>query len=430
PRGRTAPALVPMQRARAEAASDAMRRNVQVLALIGSGHAVSHFYSLALPPLFPLLRDQLDVSYAALGLLVTLFNLATGVAQVPAGFLVDRFGARRLLLLGLAIMGAAMTSLGFAPSYWLMLVLVAAAGIGNSVFHPADYAILSASVDRGWLGRAFSIHTFTGNIGFMAAPAGMIALTALLGWRGALSVAGLLAFAVLGAMLAWGHILHNDTRRADAGQRRPAAPSRARGFLLSAPILLLFGFYVMNAMVTSGIQSFSVTALTGLHGIDLGFANVILSAFLIASAVGVLLGGMVADRTDRYVAVTVAAFGAVALLMLAVGLLPLPAAVLLGVFLLIGLIQSSVRTSRDMMVRKVTPEGATGRVFAFVMTGLNVGGAITPVLFGLLLDHGAPQVVFLLMAAFAAAVAGIVVLVQAAIVAQGAKPRHRQIPAE
>ena len=164
-----------------------MRRNVQVLALIGSGHAVSHFYLLALPPLFPLLRDELDVSYAALGLLVTLFNVATGVAQVPAGFLVDRFGARRLLLLGLALMGAAMTALGFAPSYWLMLVLVAVAGIGNSVFHPADYAILSASVDRAWLGRAFGIHTFTGNIGFMPAPGGMIALTALLGWRGALS---------------------------------------------------------------------------------------------------------------------------------------------------------------------------------------------------------------------------------------------------
>ena len=156
-----------------------MRRNVQVLALIGSGHAVSHFYSLALPPLFPLLRDQLDVSYAALGLLVTMFNVATGAAQVPAGFLVDRFGARRLLLLGLAIMGAAMTALGFAPTYGLMLVLVAAAGIGNSVFHPADYAVLSASVDRAWLGRAFGIHTFTGNIGFMLAPAGMIALTAL-----------------------------------------------------------------------------------------------------------------------------------------------------------------------------------------------------------------------------------------------------------
>jgi MFS family permease len=406
-----------------------MRRNVQVLALIGSGHAVSHFYALALPPLFPLLREQLDISYAALGLLVTLFNVATGAAQVPAGFLVDRFGARRLLLLGLAVMGAAMTALGFAPSYGLMLVLVAAAGIGNSVFHPANYAILSASVDHAWLGRAFSIHTFTGFIGFMLAPGGMIALTALLGWRGALSAAGLLAFAVLGAMLACGRLLRDEARNAEAGPRRTAAPS-ARSFLLTAPILLLFGFYVLNAMFTSGVQSFSVTALNALHGIDLAFANIILTAFLIAASTGVLLGGMVADHTDRYVLVTVGAFGAVAVLMLAVALLPLPAAMMLGAFVLIGLLQGSVRTSRDMLVRKVTPAGATGRVFAFVMTGLNVGGAITPVLFGLLLDHGAPQFVFLLMAAFALAVTGIVVLVQWAIAAQDATPRDRQVPAE
>jgi MFS transporter, FSR family, fosmidomycin resistance protein len=151
---------------------------------------------------------------------------------------------------------------------------------------------------------------------------------------------------------------------------------------------------------------------------------------LIAPSAGVLLGGMVADHTDRYVMVTVGAFGTVALLMLAVALLPLPAAVMLGVFVLMGLLQGSVRTSRDMLVRKVTPPGATGRVFAFVMTGLNVGGAITPVLFGLLLDHGAPQLVFLLMAVFAAAVIGIVVLVQWAIAAQGARPHDRQVPAE
>jgi FSR family fosmidomycin resistance protein-like MFS transporter len=407
-----------------------MRRNAQVLALIGSGHAVSHFYALALPPLFPLLREQLDVSYAALGLLVTLFNLATGAAQIPAGFLVDRFGARRLLLLGLAIMGAAMTAMGFAPSYWLMLVLVAAVGIGNSVFHPADYAVLSAPVDRAWLGRAFSIHTFTGNIGFMAAPGGMIALTALVGWRGAIVVAGLLAFVVLGAMLLCGHLLRDEAKRADAGHRRAAAATGARSLLFTAPILLLFGFYLLNAMFTSGAQSFSVTALNGLHGIDLAFANVILTAFLIAASAGVLLGGMVADHTDRYVLVTVGAFGAIALLMLAVAVLPLPAAIMLGVFVLVGLLQGSVRTSRDMLVRKITPAGATGRVFAFVMTGLNVGGAITPVLFGLLLDHGAPQFVFLLMAAFAVAVAGIVVLVQAAIAAQGARQRQPQVPAE
>jgi len=406
----------------------AMRRNVQVLALVGSGHTVSHLYLLVLPPLFPLLRDDLGVSYAALGLLVTVFNVATGVAQIPAGFLVDHFGARRLLLLGLAIMGTAMTLLGFAPSYWLMLLLLALAGIGNSVFHPADYAILTASIDRGWLGRAFGIHTFAGNLGFVLAPATIIGLTALLGWRGAISVTGLIAFAVLGAMLLWADVLRDETRT-ESG-RSPAAQAHVGSRLLfSWPILLLFMFYVLAAMFISGVQTFSVTALNGLWGTDLAAANVILSAFLTASAVGILIGGLVADRTERHAFRTVGVFGAAAVLTLVAGLVPLPVVVLGLVFVAVGLLQGSARTSRDMMVRRVTPPGATGRVFAFVMTGLNVGSAITPVLFGLLLDLGEPRVVFLLLAVFLAAAAGVIVLAQAAIA--GREAAHgEKLPAE
>jgi FSR family fosmidomycin resistance protein-like MFS transporter len=407
-----------------------MRRNVQVLALVGSGHAVSHLYLLALPPLFPLLRDDLGASYAALGLLVTVFNIATGAAQIPAGFLVDRFGARRLLLLGLGIMGAAITALGFAPSYWLMLVLIALAGIGNSVFHPADYAILTASVDRGWLGRAFGIHTFAGNVGFVLAPATMIALTAWLGWRGALSAAGLVAFLVLGAMVFWRELLRDETRSAAGGRKSDGASAGSR-LLLSGPILLLFLFYMLAAMFTSGVHSFSVTALNGLWAIDLTLANVILSAFLIASALGILLGGLIADYTDRYALLTVAVFGAAAALMLAAGLVPLPAIVLAALFVAIGLLhQGSARTSRDMLVRRVTPPGATGRVFAFVMTGLNVGAAITPVLFGLLLDLGEPRFVFLLLALFLVLAAGVVLLAQAAIAGRETALRREKLPAE
>ena len=394
------------------------RRNVQVLSLVGSGHAVSHLYLLALPPLFPLLREDLGASYAALGFLVATFNVATGVAQIPAGFLVDRFGARPLLLLGLAVMGAAIAALGFAPTYWLMLVLIALAGIGNSVFHPADYAILTASIDRGWLGRAFGIHTFAGNVGFALAPATMIALTAVLGWRGALSAAGLLAFAVLGAMLFWGELLRDESGNTAEDSSSHHRASAGVGLLLSAPILLLFVFYVLTAMFTSGVHSFSVTALNGLWGTDLALANVILSAFLTASAAGILLGGLIADHTRRYALLTVAVFGAAAALTLTVGLVPLPGIVIALLFVAIGLLQGSARTSRDMLVRRVTPRGATGRVFAFVMTGLNVGAAITPVLFGLLLDLGEPRYLFLLLASFLVAAAGVVLLAQAVITAR------------
>ena len=396
-------------------------KDARVLGLLGAGHAVSHFYMLALPPLFPLLRADLGVSYTELGLLVTLFNVATGAAQIPAGVLTDRVGARRLLFAGLACMATAFTVLGLvaAPSYGLLVALLLIAGVGNSVFHPADYVLISASVDQRRLGRAFSIHTFSGNVGFTLAPGAMIGLAALFGWRGALTTAGLVAFAVLGVMLLCRGVLEEGAPKAGGRGVRGAAgstggPSGWR-FYASLPLLLLFLFYTLMAMFTAGMQSFSVTALHAVHGTDLGTASVILSLFLIASAIGILLGGFVADRTERYALVSLTAFLSAAVLVLLVGTLALPAALMMLLFAMIGLLQGSVRTSRDMLVRKVTPEGATGRVFAFVMTGLNVGGGISPVLFGLLLDRGVGPAVFWLLAGFLVAAAAVVVLVQSVI---------------
>lgn len=383
------------------AARSELTRNAGVLALVSSGHGVSHFYLLALPPLFPLLRAEFDVSYAALGLLVTLLNVSTGLVQIPAGFLVDRIGARALLIGGLLIMGTSFALIGVAPAFWVILALVMVAGVGNSVIHPADYAILSSAIDRRWLGRAFSIHTFSGNVGFTLAPVTMILLTAAWGWRGALMTSGLLGFVVAGAMALAGGALgrgQEDTkpRRGDAAS--PAA--RGTRLLFSPPILLLFLFYVASAMVISGVQTFSVAALVDIHGIDLAAANTILTAFLVAGAAGVLLSGIIADRTTRYAPITVAALAVAALLALPIGLLPLPVFVIMVLFAGMGLLQGSVRASRDMMVRAVTPEGSTGKVFAFVMTGLNVGSAVTPVLFGLMLDLGGARWVFLLVSVF------------------------------
>jgi MFS family permease len=387
------------------------RRNARVLAVIGSGHALSHFYLLALPPLFPLIKAEFDVSYAQLGLLLVLLNLATAAAQVPAGFLTDRIGARALLLAGVALMGAATALQGLSASYPMLLVLVVLAGIGNSVVHPTDYVIMSASIEPHWLARAFSIHTFAGNVGFVFAPMTMVALAAVVGWRGALFGAGLLSLLVLAGLVLFGRDLQGEARprkRAAAGQ----AQLSSRQLLLSAPILLLLLFYMLMAMVTSGVQSFSVTALVNLQDVDLGAANSVLTAFLIASSAGILLGGILADRTRRYVLVTSIAFGAAAFLLLLPALVALPALMLIVLFGLAGLLQGSVRPARDMVVRAVTPEGATGRVFAFVMTGLNIGAAITPLLFGLLLDHGEPRLVFWLLAGFFVLAVVIVLAVQ------------------
>jgi MFS transporter, FSR family, fosmidomycin resistance protein len=388
-------------------------RNARVLAVIGSGHALSHFYLLALPPLFPLIKAEFGLGYAELGLLLTLFNVATGAAQVPAGFLTDRIGARALLLAGLALMGSAIGLLGVSDSYALMLLLVVLAGIGNSVVHPTDYVIMSGSVEPRWLARAFSIHTFAGNLGFTLAPITMIALAALAGWRGALILAGLLALPVLLALAVFGRDLQDRARsRPQPGEPAPRATVSSRRLLLSAPILLLLLFYMLMAMVTSGVQSFSVTALVTVQNVDLGAANTILTAFLITSSAGILLGGLLADRTRRYALISVLAFGSAGFLLLLPGLVAMSALILTLLFGLAGLLQGSVRPARDMMVRAVTPAGATGRVFAFVMTGLNVGAAITPLLFGLILDLGEPRLVFWLLAAFFALAVIVVLAVQ------------------
>jgi MFS transporter, FSR family, fosmidomycin resistance protein len=390
-------------------------RGLRVLAVIGSGHALSHFYLLALPPLFPLIKAEFGVSYAELGLLLTLFNSATGAAQIPAGFLTDRVGARTLLLVGLALMAAAIGLLGFSASYAMMLLLVVVAGIGNSVVHPTDYVIMSGSIAPHWLARAFGIHTFAGHVGFTLAPIVMVGLAALAGWRGALMAAGLLALPVLLGLVLFGRELEGAARprvRQDAGAAQPRSTDSRRRLFLSAPILLLLLFYMLMAMVTSGVQSFSVTALVTVQGIDLGAANSVLTAFLITSSAGILLGGLLADRTRRYVLLSALAFGGAGLLLLLPGMIALPALALTLLFGLAGLLQGSVRPARDMMVRAVTPPGATGRVFAFVMTGLNVGAAITPLLFGLILDLGEPRLVFWLLAGFFALAILVILLVQ------------------
>jgi len=370
-----------------------------VMSMIGSGHAMSHFYLLTLPPLFPLLRDEFDVSYAALGLLVAVMNVAMGISQLPAGFLVDRVGARPVLIGGLLLMGAGVALMGFAPGYVALLVLAAMSGIGNAVFHPADYAILSHAIKPDRVGRAFALHTFCGNVGFMIAPTVIIGLTALIGWRGALTAAGGIAIVVALAILRWGKLLEPDDAARAHASAHPAAEMKGIRPLLTPPVLTMFVFFVVIAMITSGIHAFGVTTLVQMQGLGLGSANTVFTAFLVAGSVGVLMGGAIADRTRRHGLFTgiVMAVGAVGLFIM--GEPGLSFIVLLIIFIIVGGTQGMIRPSRDMIVRSITPPGATGRVFAFVSIGLNVGAAITPVVFGYLIDIGEVRAIYYVMAA-------------------------------
>jgi MFS family permease len=399
------------------AQSSQRKHYAAIMAVIGSGHALSHFYLLCLPPLFPLLKDEFAVSYAALGLLVTLMNVATGLFQVPSGFLVDRIGARKVLAGGLLIMGAAIALIGLAPHYWVILAIVLIAGVGNSVVHPADYAILNAAVPHGRVGRAFALHTFAGNGGFVLAPTTITMLAALWDWRAALIAVGLVSVPVAIALLRCRELLGDDRELATrAADRRPADAGGA-GIrpLMSRGVVTMFLFFVCTAMVTGGVHTFSVTAMVDLQAIGLTSASTVLTVFLTTSAVGVLLGGPLADRTRRHRLVVTLAMAISAVLMVAIGNLSLPVIGLAVLFGVVGLLQGSVRPSRDMMVRAVTPKGAAGRVFAFVSSGLNLGAAVTPVLFGLLVDLGHPRWVFIVM--------GVILVLAIATVGGTGRPR-------
>lgn len=368
-----------------------------VMGLIGVGHAVSHLYLLALPPLFPLLRTELGVGITELALLVSLLNLATVGAQFPAGMLVDRIGARPVLSGGLVLMGISFLAMSQASSYWLVMVMAALAGVGNSVFHPANYAIMNASVDEGRMGRAYSIHNFTGNLGFMSAPILMVFLSNLMDWRGAVLVAGVLAVAVGLTLGSAASLLRDERDKAKAAgpeNQKPAPAPATTGLLTSSPVLTMFMFYVFIAMATGGMQSISVTALVAHQGLTLETAAWTLEFFLVCAAIGVLLGGPLADRTKRHGLLAAVALGISAILIAPVGAFQMPVALLALLFALYGVIQGTMRPARDLMTRAITPPGATGRVFGFVTGGLNIGGAVSPLLLGWLVDTGHPEAVF------------------------------------
>ncbi len=369
------------------------RRDLKVMSLIGTGHFLSHFYILLLPPLFPLLKDALGVDYVQLGFTIAVLNGVTALTQAPVGFLVDRFGPRGILISGLALFSLAIGLVGVWPSYPVLLLLMVVAGLGNSVFHPADYAILSSAIDTRRMGRAFSIHTFGGYAGFALAPPAIVTLAAVFGWRLALLLAGSAGLIVAAVMLANSSVL-----RADLDDRqRPAAGGAgapAWRLLLSAPILMALGFFVMLGISLGGYMSFSVAAIQGMYQIDLAAATVPLTCYLVASTCGVLVGGWIADRTRRHHRVVATCFLLVAVFSAAIPLLVPPIALVTLLFACAGLFSGVVAPSRDMMVRQITPAGASGKVFGFVTIGLNIGGMLGPMLFGLVLDLGDPGHLF------------------------------------
>ena len=362
--------------------------SLRTLSLISLAHWVSHFHMLVLPMLFPFLKAQLGTGYVELVFAMTVFAVVSALVQTPVGYIVDHAGARRVLLAGLTLGGLSLIVLGLHLSYASLIACAVLLGIANAVYHPSDYALLAAHMEESRMGRAFGVHTFAGYLGSAVAPAIMAALVTMVGGAGALIVAGLIG-PVAALMLLIGNVPEVTPHQHHADGAKAAKQS-----LLTPALMLLTVFFMLLSLSSSGIASFGVVALMNGYSVTFSEANIALTAFLGATAVGVLAGGVLADRISHHNLVAAISFAINTVLMLVITFLTPPHLLLTAVLTVAGFLSGVIAPSRDMMVRNAAPAGAAGRAFGLVSTGFNFAGIISPLLFGWIMDANAPRWLF------------------------------------
>jgi MFS transporter, FSR family, fosmidomycin resistance protein len=361
-----------------------LRQDVILMSLVGSAHMISHFSQLLLPPLFPWLKDHFNVSYAELGFMLTVFYVVSCTVQAVAGFLVDRFGPRPVLYVGMVAIAISCFGYALSTSYWMMTFFAGLAGLGNGVFHPVDYTFINRRIAPKRLGHAYSAHGITGTLGWIIAPGMMTGVALLHSWQAALASAGLLASAVLVLLLFNHRRLYLELKP----ERQGGQEDGNFDFLKLPAVWLCFGFFFLFAAVLGVVQAFAPEASRQLHNIELASVALCLTLYMVGSASGMVLGGFLVQdptRSDKVVALafTVAASVALTLAFASVAAWLVPV-----LFAIMGLASGTSGPSRDLLVKRTTPANASGRVYGVVYGGLDVGQAVTPLIFGLLMDHG------------------------------------------
>ena len=363
-----------------------MSRDVGVIGLVGLAHMVSHFSQLLLPSLFPWLKDEFSVNYAQLGFLMTIFFVISCVVQTLSGFVVDRFGPRPILFAGLTLIGLAAFGYAISTSYWMLAGFAVVAGIGNGVFHPVDYTLINRKVSPSRLGHAYSVHGITGSLGWAFSPALVVSLTLAYSWRTALTAAALVVFAVLAVLVANRGKL---TLPAALPSKVPAAVEGSLEFLKIPAVWMCFGFFFVYAIGLSIVQAFAPEAARRLHEVPLTLVALCLTVYMVGSACGMVSGGFLAANPARCERIVGLGFGCAAMMSMTLAFgsfsSPIVVPVLFG---LMGFASGLAAPSRDLLVKRSTPDNASGRVYGVVYSGLDIGQAISPLMFGFMMDHG------------------------------------------
>ena len=400
-----------------------LRQDACTIGLIGLAHGSSHFFHMLLPPLFPWLIGEFGFSYSELGLLVSVFFVVSGVGQALSGFLVDRVGARPVLFFALASFATAGLVAGTAQGYAGLLLAAALAGLGNAPFHPVDFTILNKRVSPQRLGHGFSVHGISGNLGWAAAPVFMAGIaTATDSWRAACLCGALLALLVL-AVMVWNRDALDDRQGAWAHQApgaKAVADEHPMAFLRLPSVWLCFSFFFWSTCALSAIQSFASPALQQMYGLPLSATALVVTGYMLFGAAGMVVGGFLAGHVERLEKVIGICLLASAALLALVGSGWLPGMVALAVAAFAGLGTGLAGPSRDMLIKRAAPPGATGRVYGTVYSGLDLGFAMSAPVFGALLDRGLTGGIF-----HGSALALALGVVSAALVGGGLARRKR-----
>ena len=358
------------------------QQDAKVMGLVGLAHGTSHFAHLFLPPFFPFFMAEFGLSFTDVGLMVTLFFVVSGLGQASSGFLVDRVGARPVLFLSLGLFATAALVASQATGYSMLLLAAFLGGLGNAPIHPVDFSILNQRVSTARLGHAFSVHGLTGNLGWAVAPAFLVGLATLTDWRTAYW--GAFALFVLVALVMW---VNRETLVTQVVVRPPEHKHIDDFVFMRQPVIWwCFGFFVLSTMTLAVVQTYAPSILQTEHGVSLEAATLTISAYMLCGALGMVVGGFAAGRaqaTERLVAVCMSVAAALMLLAASGWAGGVGTMVVLA---LTGFAVGIAGPSRDMMIKRATPKGATGRVYGTVYSGLDVGFAIAPLVFGALMD--------------------------------------------